>query len=159
MGVIHMLNKTPISWFCKRQNTVETATYESEFIAARSATEQIMDICYTLCMFGASIDGPASMFGDNQSVVTSSTIPHSMLMKRQNALAYHRVCEAIAAKVLHFIHMPGTQSSADVLTKFLPHYVFHPLVEPVLFWKGETVVGNDRIEGSITIQSGIAHNG
>jgi hypothetical protein len=80
-------------------------------------------------------------------------------MKHHNALAYYRVHEAIASKVLHFIHMPGTQNPADVLTKFLPHYVFCPLVEPFLFWKGETVVGNDRIEGSITIQTGIAHNG
>ena len=32
-GIIHMLNKTPIEWFCKRQNQVETATYGSEFMA------------------------------------------------------------------------------------------------------------------------------
>jgi hypothetical protein len=44
MGIIHLLNKTPIEWFCKCQNTVETATYRSEFVAARAATEQIMDM-------------------------------------------------------------------------------------------------------------------
>ena len=39
------------------------------------------------------------MFGDNQSVITSSTIPHSRLSKRHNALSYHRVREAIVAKI------------------------------------------------------------
>ena len=51
-------------------------------MAARIAIEQIMDLCYTLRMLGAPIDGPAWMFGDNRSVVTSSTIPHSTLSKR-----------------------------------------------------------------------------
>ncbi|MGH3056517.1 MAG: reverse transcriptase domain-containing protein, partial [Gaiellaceae bacterium] len=37
-GVLHFVNKTPIDWYCKRQNTVETATYGTEFVAARIAT-------------------------------------------------------------------------------------------------------------------------
>eukprot|EP00957_Ditylum_brightwellii_P101071 7703443-Ditylum_brightwellii.AAC.1 len=35
--IIHLLNKTPIDWFSTRQNTIETATYGSEFAAARTA--------------------------------------------------------------------------------------------------------------------------
>ena len=42
-GILHLLNKTPIDWFSKRQATVETATYGSEFVAARIAVEQIID--------------------------------------------------------------------------------------------------------------------
>jgi hypothetical protein len=33
-GILHLVNKTPIDWFSKKQATVETATYGSEFIAA-----------------------------------------------------------------------------------------------------------------------------
>jgi hypothetical protein len=58
-------------------------------------------------MLGVPLDGPAWMFGDNESVAKSATILHSSLMKRHNALAYQRVCEAIAAKVLHVCHIPG----------------------------------------------------
>eukprot|EP00957_Ditylum_brightwellii_P165789 12622126-Ditylum_brightwellii.AAC.1 len=36
-GIVHLLNETPIDWFSNRQNTVETATYGSELIAARTA--------------------------------------------------------------------------------------------------------------------------
>jgi hypothetical protein len=134
--MLHFANQTPIEWFCKRQNTVETATYGSEFVAAKTATEQIIDIRYSLRMLGVPLDGPAWMFGDNQSVITSSTIPHSSLTKRHNALAYHRVREALAANVMYFIHIPGIQNPSDVLTKFLQHAVFMPLVKFVLFWKG-----------------------
>jgi hypothetical protein len=138
-GIIHLVNQTPIQWFCKKQNVVETATYGSEFMVARQATEQIMDLRYTLRMMGIPIDGPSWMFGDNQSVVTSSTIPHSNLNKRHNALSYHRVREAISAGILYFLHIDGKLNPSDVLTKFLTWAKFWPLIQPMLFWKGETV--------------------
>ena len=56
-GVLHFLNQTPWEWFSKRQAQVEMATIGSEFMAACQAIEQIMDIRYTLQMFGVPIDG------------------------------------------------------------------------------------------------------
>ena len=138
-GVLHMVNATPIEWFSKRQNTVETATYGSEFTAARLATDQLVDLRYTLRMLGVPLDGPAWMFGDNQSVITSSNLPHSPLTKRHNALAYHRVREAIAAKMMHFIHIDGKENPADVMTKFLPWATARAFIEPLLLWKGNTL--------------------
>jgi hypothetical protein len=135
-GILHMINQTPIDWYAKRQATVETATYGSEFVAGRTATEQVIDIRYTLRMMGVKIDGPTYMFGDNQSVITSSTIPHSMLGKRHNMLSYHRCREAIAAGISKMFHMDGKQNPSDVMTKFLAHSVSYPLVKYFLFWKG-----------------------
>ena len=77
-GILHLVNQTPVEWFSKHQNTVETATYGSEFVAAHIATEQIMDLRYALRMMGAPLDRKAYMFRDNQSVITSSTLPHSL---------------------------------------------------------------------------------
>eukprot|EP00934_Nitzschia_sp_Nitz4_P007498 Nitzschia sp. Nitz4//scaffold70_size99833//1423//3150//NITZ4_004580-RA/size99833-snap-gene-0.140-mRNA-1//-1//CDS//3329557090//7488//frame0 len=57
-GTLHFVNQTPIEWFSKKQSTVETATYGSEFVAARTATEQIIDIRITLRSFGVAITGP-----------------------------------------------------------------------------------------------------
>ena len=100
--VLHFVNTTPTDWFLKRQATVETATYGSEFVAAKTATEQIMDLRNMLRYLGVPIMSKAYMFGDNKSVVTSSTIPQSILNKRQYVLSYHRVREAIDAKILEF---------------------------------------------------------
>ena len=68
---------------------METATYESEFVACKTATEQIIDLRHTLRYLGVPIKTKSYLFGDNRSVVTSSTLPHSTLGKRHNILAYH----------------------------------------------------------------------
>jgi hypothetical protein len=34
-GILHLINKTPLDWYSKMEATVETATYASEFVAAR----------------------------------------------------------------------------------------------------------------------------
>ena len=54
-AVLHFVNTTPTDWFCKRQATAETATYGSEFVAANTATEQIMDLRNTLRYLGVPI--------------------------------------------------------------------------------------------------------
>ena len=148
-GVIHMVQGTIVAWHTQRQGQVETATYGSEFTSAKTCTEQIMDLRYTLRMMGVPLDGPSWMFGDNESVVTSSTIPSSTLNKRVAALAYHRVREAIARKIIHFVHIPGKENPADVLTKYVSHAESWPLVEPMLFWKGDTL-DKRMVEGSVS---------
>ena len=94
---LDFVNKTPVDWYSNKQATVETATYGSEFVAAKTATEQIMDIRQTLRYLGEPIGSKSFLFGDNRSVVTSTTLPHSTLSKCHNILAFHRVREAIAA--------------------------------------------------------------
>ena len=61
-GILHFVNKTPFEWFSKKQATVEAATYGSEFVAARQASEQIIGIRTTLRYLGVPVDGPSRMF-------------------------------------------------------------------------------------------------
>ena len=142
-GILHLINSTPIDWYTKRQATVETATYGSEFVAARIATDQIIDLRLTLRYLGVPVETSTYLFGDNKSVVTSSTIPHSLLSKRHNALAYHRVREAIAAKILKFFHIEGTTNCADILSKHCGHAQLWPMVRPLLFWSGDTIKAHE----------------
>ena len=79
---LHFCNQTPTDWYSKKQATVETATYGSEFVAAKTTTEQIMDLRYTLRYLGVPTNSNSYMFGDNRSIVTSATLPHSTLSKR-----------------------------------------------------------------------------
>ena len=86
-GIIHMFNKTPIGWYSKCQNTVETATYGSEFVTSIIAVDQIIDLCYSLQMLVVPMAGTTWwMLGDNHSVVNSSTIPSGKLQKRNHIL-------------------------------------------------------------------------
>ena len=138
-GIITMLNMTPTDWFCKLQNTVETATYSSEFTVARQCVDKALAERYKLCALGVPIDGPAFMFGDNKSVVMSAAIPTHGLNKRHNFLAYHRVCECIAAThngepVIRFFHIDGKKNPADVQTKSLPGSEIYRHMKPWLHW-------------------------
>jgi hypothetical protein len=137
-GILHFINATPIDWFSKRQSTVETATYGSEFVAARTCVEQIMDLRNTLRCLGVPIRGSSWMFGDNESVVNSATQPHAKLHKRHTALSFHRVCEAIAAGIVRFFHIPGDANPADILSKHWGYTQVWQLLQPLLFWQGDT---------------------
>ena len=86
-AVLHLFNLTLGDWYSKRQATVENATYGSEFVAAKTATEQIVDLRQTLRYLQVPIKSKAYLFGDNKSVVTSSMVPHSLISKRCNILS------------------------------------------------------------------------
>ena len=72
-GVLIFVNRAPIMWFSKRQNTVETSTFGSEFIAMKQAVEMIEGLRYKIRMMGIEISGPTSLFCDNQSVVKNAS--------------------------------------------------------------------------------------
>ena len=76
-GILHLLNKTPIDWYSKLQSTVETATFGSEYVAARTATEQIIDLRITLRYLGVPVRGTSMMFGDNETVVNTASVPQA----------------------------------------------------------------------------------
>jgi len=137
-GVLIFLNQTPIDWYCKKQSTVATATFGSEFVATKTAVEKAYDLRYTLRMMGIPVDYRSYLFGDNQSVVTQATIPHSQLTKRHNALAYHYTREAVASEMVVYYHIPGTENPSDCLTKFLGYQQWWPILRPILFWQGDT---------------------
>jgi hypothetical protein len=54
-AILHFLNQTPMDWYSKKQATVETATFGSEFITARTAINQIADLQTTLHYLGIPI--------------------------------------------------------------------------------------------------------
>ena len=93
-GILIYVNRAPIIWYSKKQNTVESSTFGSEFVAMRIVTEITEGLQYRFCMLGIPIDGSASVFCDNMSVVMNTTRPESTLKKKHNAIAYHRVCKA-----------------------------------------------------------------
>ena len=135
---LHFFNKTPIDWWTKLQSTVETATFGSEYVAARTCTEQITDLRLTLRYLGVPVEGPSYMFGDNETVVNTAAVPHGKLQKRHNALSFHRTRFAIAAGILYFYHIRGKRNPADILSKHWDFPSVWPMLKPMLFWRGDT---------------------
>ena len=133
-GILHIINQTPIDCYSKRQATVETATYGSEFVAGRIATDQAIDLRNTLRYLGVPVEEKSWMFGDNESVVGSSMRINAKLHKRHTMLSFHRIREAIAAGIIAFFHLPGSQNPADILSKHWGYSKVWDLMRPLLFW-------------------------
>ena len=57
---LHLANATPLHWHTKRQATVETATFGSEFVADRIATDQIIDLRSISCILEFQSDSKAT---------------------------------------------------------------------------------------------------
>jgi hypothetical protein len=139
-GILRLYNQTPMDWYTKKQGTVETATYGAEFVSARTARDQIVARRIDLRYLGVHVKGATRMFGDNESVVKSGSIPHSRLNKRHVALSYHSVREAIAAGIISFSHIPGAINPSDILSKHWGYQQVWPTLKPILFWEGDTAV-------------------
>jgi hypothetical protein len=96
-GILHLVNKKLREWYSNKQAAVETATYGSEFVAARTCVEQIIDLHTTLRYLGVPIRVKSYMLGDTKYVVHSSIQVNAKLHKRHTILSFHRVRECIAS--------------------------------------------------------------
>ena len=96
-GILIYVNNTSVIWYSKRQNTVETSSFGSEFIAFRIATELVESLRYKLRGFGVHMNGPASIFCDKNLVVAKASVSTSMFNKLHNAIFYHQVRDSKAA--------------------------------------------------------------
>ena len=102
-------------------------------VAARLCVEQVMDMRYKLRMLGVPVNDATIMLGDNQSTITSCSIPSSNLKKKHNAIAYHRVREAVAAGIVELFHVRSENNLADTMTKPLNGNKLRGLWKPFLF--------------------------
>ena len=121
-GLLLFVNRAPIVWYSKRQNTVETSTFGSEFIAMKTAVEQIEALRYKLRMFGVLLEGPTNIFCDNESVFKNASIPDSTLKKKHKSICYHRSREAVGAGTVRIAKKGTTTNLSDRFTE--------PLLEP-----------------------------
>jgi len=137
-GIIVFVNSTPIRWYCKKQNTVETSTYGAELVAGRLATEMAIEFRYVFRMLGVPIDGPVILLGDNKGMIQNTSIMSSQLNKKHNAIVYHRVRECVAADIIKIGHVKSDFNYADICTKALNGPKLHGLSKDLLFWTSDS---------------------
>ena len=119
-GILLFCNSAPILWHSKRQKTVESSTFGSEFVALRVATDLIVSFRYKLRMMGIPVDGPAQVFCDNESVWKNAAIAESKLRKKHNTICFHRVRECVASGIIFPFKVESRHNLSDILTKSLP---------------------------------------
>ena len=122
-GHILFVNRAPVKWVSRRQNTVETSAFSSEFIAMKQCIEDIEHLRFKLRMFGVPLDEDNSstyIFCDNEGVVNNSSFVQSTLNKKHSAIAYHFTRWNVAAGVIKVAWIRTDKNIADAMTKRLP---------------------------------------
>ena len=116
-GILGFVGRTPVSWFSKRQGAVASSTYEAEFSAMRTATEEVKSLRFMLRCLGIPVTGPSNLIGDNLSVIMNASLPQADLKKKHVALSYHIVRESVASSVCDPLWLDGKLNPSDILTK------------------------------------------
>jgi hypothetical protein len=122
-GHILFVNRAPVKWVSRRQNTVETSAFSSEFIAMKQCIEDIEHLRFKLRMFGVPLDKdhPSTyILCDNEGVVNNSSFVQSTLNKKHSAIAYHFTRWNVAAGVIKVAWVRTDKNIADAMTKRLP---------------------------------------
>ena len=103
--------------FSKQQNTIETSTFGSEFIAITTAVKQKESLRYKLRMFGMPVEDPTNVFCDYDSIFKNMTIHDSTLKKKHTSICYQWSREAVASGTMQVAKEGMTTNLADLFTK------------------------------------------
>ena len=120
-GFLVYLNSGLVYWRSKKQTSVESSSFGSEYIAMKQCCEYIRGLRCKLRMMGIAVVGPAYIYGDDQSVLANTTIPDSTLKKKSQSIAYHFVCEGSARDEWRTTYINTHNNEEDLLTKLLPN--------------------------------------
>ena len=112
-----MLNNAPVYWYSKKQGYVETSTFGSEFMAMKQAAEYLRSLRYKLRMFGIPVDGPAFIFGENQSVLANTSVPSSTPKKKSQSVAFYFFCEGCTRDEWRTSYIHTSMNMADLMIK------------------------------------------
>ena len=119
-GFLVFLNCALVYWTSKKQVSVESSSFGSEFIAMKQCCEYLRGLRYKLRMMGIPVEGCSYIHADNKSVLANASIPDSTLKKKSQSIAYHFVREGAARDEWRTAYVNTHDNEADLLTKVLP---------------------------------------
>ena len=131
-GIVSFVGRTPVYWCSKRQSSVQTPTFGSEFIALKKAVEEAVTLRYYMRSMGVAVTKPTVIYGDNLSSITNATMPGSALKKKYLALSYHFCREHFSARIVDIRKIDGKDNFADAMTKALVSYEFHGFMNEIM---------------------------
>ena len=89
------MNCAPIHLFSKKQNSIETIFFGSEFVSINQCCEYVRGHRYKLRMMGIPVEMSTFFFGDNQYMLENTSMPHSTLKKKSSSIAFQFVQEGV----------------------------------------------------------------
>ena len=130
--LIHV-NTALVQWFSKKQSTVESSVFGTEFVAMKQGIDALRGLRYKLMMMGIPISGPSYTYGDNMSVVHNTSRPKSVLRKKSNSVYYHTLYKSVAMRESVVGHILSKENATDLRIKVLYGQKRRYLVSNVLY--------------------------
>ena len=118
-GFIVCTNCAPMIWHSKKQNSLESSSFGSEFVTMKACCEHLVVHRHRLKIMGTPCEGPSHVYGDDLSVLYNTTMPDSTLKKKNQSIAYHLIREGVARAEWRTTHANALLNEADSLTKTL----------------------------------------
>ena len=104
------MNSVLVNWLSKKQSTIETSVFGSEFVSMKQRMEAVCGLCYKLLMMGVRISGPTLVYGNNMLVIHNTQLPESTLRKNSNSIYYHAIRESLAMGESSTGHIPTAEN-------------------------------------------------
>jgi len=116
-GYVFMLGGAAVSWCTVLQPTVALSSTEAEYLAATSATQEVMWMRDFLAELGVPQTAASVVWIDNQSALKLMQNPlHRRQVKHVN-LRFYFLREQVAKQVVSFAFVRSEEQVADSLTK------------------------------------------
>ena len=88
-GYLFKLNGNLLSWHSKKQQVVALSSTEAEYVAAATATKELVWLQALLSELGYYIQMPCTLFSDNQSFIVLSRNPRFHERSKHIEIKYH----------------------------------------------------------------------
>lgn len=118
-GFLVFLQGAPIYWYSKKQTSVKSSSFGSEFVAMKQCCKYLCGLQYKLQMVSILCEKTVYIQINNQSVLANTTILDSTLKKKSQSICYHFVCEGVAHDKWLTSYIDNNENETDQLTKIL----------------------------------------
>jgi len=128
-GNVFVVAGGPISWECKRQDTVALSTVEAEFMVFSRATTQALWISKYFDEVGLLVKRPIIICADNSSSIANSTTNKNHRYTKHIDIQHYFIKEHTKSGNIIFKYTSTSDNIADVLTKPLPRDTLQKFVK------------------------------
>jgi transposase InsO family protein len=128
-GYLFQLGKATISWTSKKQESVALSSTEAEYIAAATASQEMIWLRQLLSDLQVPIIGPTVMYEDNQGCIKLACNEKSSARTKHIDVRHHHLRDLQARNIIDLKYCASDQMLADVMTKPLARHKLNSISE------------------------------
>ena len=121
---VMILANGPVTWAAHKQRRVAKSSTEAEYVAASSASAEIVWLRSLLAELGFQYDAPTPLFLDNRGAIATALAQVNHSRTKHIDIHHHYIRDHVADKTIKVIHVPSNDNLADLFTKALPRLRF-----------------------------------